>query len=151
MGNEKIKQATRLRPLADGVMACVLFAATLYVPVACAQPRTYPARAIRIVVPYVPGGAVDAFVRPLTQELHEAWGQPVTPYGFLAPARTPREIVLQWNGEINCLLQMPEVRERFLAMGMVPLGGSPERHAETLKSEITRSADMIKAAGIALE
>jgi tripartite-type tricarboxylate transporter receptor subunit TctC len=59
--------------------------------------------------------------------------------------------VLQWNSEINRMLQMPDVRERFLAMGMVPLGGTPERHAEMLKTEIARSADIIKAAGIVLE
>jgi tripartite-type tricarboxylate transporter receptor subunit TctC len=49
----------------------------LYSSLAIAQPRSYPVRAIRVVVPYVPGGAVDAFVRPLTQKLHEVWGQPV--------------------------------------------------------------------------
>jgi len=38
----------------------------------------FPARPIRLVVPYPPGGASDVTARHLAQKLNEAWGQPVT-------------------------------------------------------------------------
>jgi tripartite-type tricarboxylate transporter receptor subunit TctC len=69
-------------------------------------------------------------------------------YAMFAPARTPAGIVDQINGEINRLLQRAEVRERFLAAGMVPLGGPPERLAEYLKLEVVRWAKVILEAGV---
>src|SRR5262245_4611527 len=37
----------------------------------------YPTRPVHIVVPYPPGGAVDAFARVLSQQLSDAWSQQV--------------------------------------------------------------------------
>lgn len=37
----------------------------------------YPARPIKIVVPFPPGGAADVFARLIGQKLNEAWSQPV--------------------------------------------------------------------------
>jgi tripartite-type tricarboxylate transporter receptor subunit TctC len=37
----------------------------------------YPARAIRLVVPFTPGGSTDILARAIGQKLTEAWGQPV--------------------------------------------------------------------------
>ncbi len=39
--------------------------------------QAYPAKPIRFVVPYPPGGATDALVRPLAQFMSDALGQPV--------------------------------------------------------------------------
>ena len=39
--------------------------------------QSYPARAVRIVVPYPAGGPADVLVRGLGQRLSEGWGQPV--------------------------------------------------------------------------
>lgn len=41
----------------------------------CAQ--VYPAKAVRIVVPYPPGGGNDLLARPLAQKLSEKWGHNV--------------------------------------------------------------------------
>lgn len=42
-----------------------------------AHAQAYPAKPIRIIVPYSAGGPVDTIGRALAQRLHEAWGQPV--------------------------------------------------------------------------
>ncbi len=39
--------------------------------------QAYPARVVRIVVAFPPGGAVDALARTLAQKMTEAWGQSV--------------------------------------------------------------------------
>jgi tripartite-type tricarboxylate transporter receptor subunit TctC len=39
--------------------------------------QTYPARPMRIVVPFPAGGIADLFARVIGQKFNEAWGQPV--------------------------------------------------------------------------
>lgn len=72
-------------------------------------------------------------------------------YNMFAPAGTPRSIVNRINAEVNRLLQQPEVRERFLALGVAPLAGKPEALGDYLKFEVARWAKLIKEAGIKLE
>jgi tripartite-type tricarboxylate transporter receptor subunit TctC len=42
-----------------------------------AEAKTYPNRAIRIVVPFPPGGPADMIARLIGQRMSEDWGQPV--------------------------------------------------------------------------
>ncbi|MFM9971798.1 MAG: Bug family tripartite tricarboxylate transporter substrate binding protein [Burkholderiales bacterium] len=46
-------------------------------PPALAQVAGYPAKPVRMVIPYPPGGAVDALARAVANDLGKAWGQPV--------------------------------------------------------------------------
>ncbi|WP_331651763.1 Bug family tripartite tricarboxylate transporter substrate binding protein [Piscinibacter sp.] len=52
-------------------------AALLALAAATVSAQPYPNRAIRIVVPYPPGGGADITARPIAQMLSERWGQPV--------------------------------------------------------------------------
>ena len=49
------------------------------------------------------------------------------------------------------MVQRPEVRERFLSLGLVPIGGTPAALGDYLKFEIARWAKVIKEAGIKIE
>jgi tripartite-type tricarboxylate transporter receptor subunit TctC len=42
-----------------------------------AAAQTYPAKAIRVIVPYAPGGTSDILARQIGPKLTEAWSQPV--------------------------------------------------------------------------
>ena len=68
-------------------------------------------------------------------------------FGLLAPAATPREIVAKLNAEIVKAVQHPGVRERFAALGTIPVGNTPEEFAAFLRSEIEKWAKVVKASG----
>lgn len=53
------------------LLALAAFAAT------AANAQSYPARQIRIVVPFTPGGSNDVLARIIAQKLTDAWGRPV--------------------------------------------------------------------------
>lgn len=55
-------------------LALALVCGLAMTPVAA---QTYPNRAIRLIVPFPPGGGTDILARLIGQKLHESWGQPV--------------------------------------------------------------------------
>jgi tripartite-type tricarboxylate transporter receptor subunit TctC len=64
--------------------------------------------------------------------------------GMLAPAGTPRRLVLGINDAVGTVLRVPEVRERFINDGTEPVGGSPEAFHAMLVSEQKRWAAVVK-------
>jgi len=72
-------------------------------------------------------------------------------YGVLAPAGTPREIVLRLNAEIGRTLKAPDARARLFSIGAEPLSQTPEEFATFIASEVAKWAKVVKAAGIKIE
>jgi tripartite-type tricarboxylate transporter receptor subunit TctC len=72
-------------------------------------------------------------------------------YGILAPAGTPREIVMKLNTEFRKALEQLEVRKNLLAEGAEPVGGTPEQFAEYIRAEKERLGKVIRDAKIRLE
>jgi tripartite-type tricarboxylate transporter receptor subunit TctC len=72
-------------------------------------------------------------------------------YGLLAPAKTPRETILQINGELLRMLARPEVRDVLAQQAAEPLGSTPEEFGAHIQREIARWARVIKAAGVTVE
>ena len=68
-------------------------------------------------------------------------------HGILAPSGTPRETVQKLNGEIVKGLEQADVREKMLAQGLEPIGGTPEQFGAYIKAEIAKWAKVIKASG----
>ena len=57
----------------EAVLAALVLLSTS--PDAAAQ--AYPNRAVRVIVPFPPGGGTDIISRTVAQKLNESWGQPV--------------------------------------------------------------------------
>jgi tripartite-type tricarboxylate transporter receptor subunit TctC len=79
-------------------------------------------------------------------------GYPNSDYNFwvgaLVPSKTPREIQLRLNREINAAVNSPDVRDRFLKLGADPLTMSIPEFEAMIRDEFESNAKLIKAAGI---
>ncbi len=114
-------------------------------PAAASQIQAGRARAIAVlsaqravVIPDVPTAAeagLENFEVPI-------W------YGILAPAATPREIIVRLNGEFTKALSSPDLKERLGAAGIEPRTSTSEHFAAFIRSETVRYAKVIKDAGI---
>ena len=71
-----------------------------------------------------------------------AWG------GYMGPAGIPAAVVARLNTELNKVIASPAIRERWLALGIEPVGGTPERFAQHVKAETRKWSDVIKRAAI---
>ncbi len=69
-------------------------------------------------------------------------------YGIVAPAGTPPSVVNLLNRDINAVLAEQSLRERLLAGGAEPAGGTPRNFADYIREEIRKYADVAKLAGI---
>ena len=69
-------------------------------------------------------------------------------FGIVAPAGTPAAIVTRLNSVIDKSLAKPEVRERLVGLGMVPVGGLPSVFKTFLEQDSVRWTALIKAADI---
>jgi tripartite-type tricarboxylate transporter receptor subunit TctC len=72
-------------------------------------------------------------------------------YNVFVPARTPRFVIDKLNSELNRMLQAGDVRERFQALGVSALGGTPEVLGKYLAFETTRWARLIRDTGVKLQ
>ena len=69
-------------------------------------------------------------------------------YAFVAPGKTPTEILDRWNRELVKVLNTPEVREKLLEHGLEPHPGTREELAAYIRKETQTWGKVIKAANI---
>jgi len=69
-------------------------------------------------------------------------------FGVSVPARTPMPIINKLNADMNAVLKLPEIRERFAQLGLEAQGGTPARFGAFLKEELARWAQVVKAANV---
>jgi tripartite-type tricarboxylate transporter receptor subunit TctC len=72
-------------------------------------------------------------------------------FGIVAPAATPPEVLARLNAELNKILSEPDVKQKFADQGVDPVGGSPERFAEHLRTQIEKWGRVVKASGAKVE
>jgi tripartite-type tricarboxylate transporter receptor subunit TctC len=68
-------------------------------------------------------------------------------YGILVSAKTPRPVVNTLNREIVRILNLPDIRERMLSQGATPTPTTPEEFDAFIRTEVTRFAKVLIAAG----
>ena len=71
--------------------------------------------------------------------------------GMFAPARTPAPVIRRMNHEVVKLLGMPEIKEKFLSVGVEVVGSTPEELGAAVKSETRKWGKVIKDANIRVE
>ena len=69
----------------------------------------------------------------------------------LGPAGMPREVTATINAQINRALANSDVRQKLLAQGFEPSGGTPEELGALLVAETQRLGDIIRKSGIKLD
>jgi tripartite-type tricarboxylate transporter receptor subunit TctC len=73
-------------------------------------------------------------------------------YGVLAPRGTPKPIVAKLHGQINAILDMPDVKERLAGLGIFPFTTpTPEAFRDYIRSEIVKYGKVVKESGMKVE
>ena len=68
---------SRRSVLASAAAVALITTAGMLAPQAEAQPKPFPSKPVRIIVPYTAGGASDVLARILGDQLQQEWGEPV--------------------------------------------------------------------------
>lgn len=73
-------------------------------------------------------------------------------YPVFAPTGTPRAAIGRVRDEIARILQLPEMKDRFLVtIGADPVGGTPEQLAADVKADHARWATIVRENGISIK
>jgi tripartite-type tricarboxylate transporter receptor subunit TctC len=77
--------------------------------------------------------------------LHTTW------FAMAAPAGTPGAVVARLNAEMKRALAAPDVAERLLSNGLVPVAGSPGDMARTVVADLQRFGALAQSIGLKAE
>ncbi len=69
-------------------------------------------------------------------------------FGFMAPSKTPREIIAKLNTETGKILASKDIRERYQTEGLEPQGGTSEAFAQFIAAEIALYTRVVKGANL---
>ena len=68
--------------------------------------------------------------------------------GLFVPAKTPRAVIERLNQEAVRALNAPDVRERIIASGQEPVGGTPEQFEARFRADLAKFARIVQEARI---
>jgi tripartite-type tricarboxylate transporter receptor subunit TctC len=72
-------------------------------------------------------------------------------FGVLAPAATPKELVVRLNAEMVKIIRSPEFRKKMDDIGAEPVGNTPEQMARQVKDDTERFAKLVKDAKVSID
>ena len=73
---------------------------------------------------------------------------PQTWWALLAPKGTPPAIITRLNGDLAQMLKLPDVQERYAALGIIAAHTSPEGVTDLMRKESPAMGKVLKAAGV---
>jgi tripartite-type tricarboxylate transporter receptor subunit TctC len=124
----------------------------------------YTIETVASVVGHVKSGRLKAYgvttakrssALPDVPSLAEAAGIPgydvAAWIGYAAPAGTPRDILFRVSAEIQKAMQSPDLRDRYLALGMETAANSPDELTALMRRENDRYGAIIRSANIKIE
>ena len=71
--------------------------------------------------------------------------------GLLAPAATPKELIDKISADVREVLAAPDVRNKLLELGAIPVGNTPAQFQQLIDKDRARYARIIKDKGITAE
>ncbi|MBA2411571.1 MAG: tripartite tricarboxylate transporter substrate binding protein [Burkholderiaceae bacterium] len=72
-------------------------------------------------------------------------------FGFLAPANTPRDIVIKLNDAVSKVVAMPEVQAKMKAQLFSSRASTPDDFAKVIQSDLSKWSKLVKEAKIQAE
>lgn len=72
----------------------------------------------------------------------------ITWHSILVPAGTPKPIVMRLNTELVRIVNLPDIKERFLGQGLTPVGSTPEQMSALIKEESLEFGQVVKRIGL---
>ena len=123
----------------------------------------YSFETMTAATPHVKSGKVIAIAQTRTKR---AKGHPTVPtmqeegfdgfeattwYGLAGPGKLPQSIAQKINHDVNIVLAMPDVQERFDTYGAEDGGGSTEKFAQFIHTEIVKWAKVVKEADVKVD
>ncbi len=75
----------------------------------------------------------------------------LTWYGFMAPAKTPRAVVMKLQQEIAAIVHSTEVRQTFVSQGNEPLANTPDEFAKVIREDADKWGAIGKRLGVKLD
>jgi tripartite-type tricarboxylate transporter receptor subunit TctC len=68
-------------------------------------------------------------------------------WGLVAPAGTPKDVVMKLNQAFVAALNSPEAKARFATLMAEPVASTPEQFGAFMKSELVKYEQVVKASG----
>ena len=114
------------------------------------------------MMPHVRGGRIKALGMASEKRIQSAPDIPTmietgvnvtggTWVAWLAPAGTPQAAIDKLSAQIMPAFKRPDIRDRFVQMGIDPVGSSPVELDQFLRSEVAKWAKVIKDAGVKID
>jgi tripartite-type tricarboxylate transporter receptor subunit TctC len=115
------------------------------IPAAAPHIKSGRLRALAVVAPQRSAVLPDV---PTVAEAGLPKFEVTTWYGILAPAGTPRTVVVRLNADLVKIMHAPDLKERLDALATDPVTSTPEEFAGLIQREIVKWGEVVREAGL---
>lgn len=92
--------------------------------------------------------AVLPDVPTITEAAHLPGFEAVSWYALVGPAGMPVEIVRKIQADVSKVLQLQDLRERLISLGVDPVGSTPDELKTAIRTEYDRYGTLIRKLGV---